>query len=65
MEAQVDSWLDQYANVPVDFVGVVDDITLATDWMGFLTVLKGSIVLLVHYIGQFRTGLGAASPGNG
>jgi hypothetical protein len=37
----------------------------AADWIGFLTVFKGNVVSLVHSLGLFRTGLGAASPGNG
>ena len=65
MSEQIESWLDMYANLPVDYASVVDDITAASDWVGFLTVLKGNAVSLVHSLGQFRTGLGTASPGNG
>jgi hypothetical protein len=65
MQEQVGSWLDQYASTPIDYSGIVDDILSAPDWIGFLTVFKGNVVSLVHSLGQFRTGLGAASPGNG
>ncbi len=65
MQEQVGSWLDQYASTPIDYSGIVDDILLAPGWIGFLTVFKGNVVSLVHSLGQFRTGLGAASPGNG
>jgi hypothetical protein len=65
MQEQVGSWLDQYASAPIDYNKIVDDITSAPDWIGFLTVFKGNVVSLVHSVGQFRTGLGAASPGNG
>ncbi len=65
MEEQIDAWIDQYGTTPIDYGGIVDGITSAADWIGFLTVFKGNVVSLVHSLGQFRTGLGAASPGNG
>jgi hypothetical protein len=65
LEVQVDSWIDQYTNTPVDYGSIVDGVTSAADWVGFLTVFKGNVISLVHSVGQFRTGLGNASPGNG
>jgi hypothetical protein len=65
LEVQVDSWIDQYTNTPVDYGNIVDGVTSAADWVGFLTVFKGNVISLVHSVGQFRTGLGNASPGNG
>jgi hypothetical protein len=65
MEEQAESWLQQYASMPVDYSGVVKGITLAANWIGFLTVFKGNVVSLLHSIRQFRTGLGLASAGNG
>jgi hypothetical protein len=65
MEEQIDSWLNQYSNVPTDYGVLVSGITSAADWIGFLTVFKGNVISLVHSLGQFRTGLGTASPGNG
>jgi hypothetical protein len=65
MEEEIESWLQQYAQNPIDYPGAVEGITSAADWVGFLTVFKGNVISLVHSLGQFRTGLGPASPGNG
>jgi hypothetical protein len=64
MEEEVKSWLQQYANNPIDYAGAVEGITSSANWIGFLTVFKGNVVSLVHSLGQFRTGLGPTSPGN-
>lgn len=61
MEEQVD-----YTKVLVNFGRIVDDITSAADWIGFLMVFKGNVVVsLLYSLVHFRTGLGTASPGNG
>ncbi len=65
MHEQVGAWLDQYNTPPVDYNVIVEGIIAAADWVGFLTVFKGNAVSLVHSLGQFRTGLGPTSPGNG
>jgi hypothetical protein len=65
MEEQINSWLNQYSNVPTDYGILVSGITSTADWIGFPTVVKGNVILLVYSLGQFRTGLGTASPGNG
>jgi hypothetical protein len=65
MEEEIESWLLQYASTPVDYTGIVESITSAANWIGFLTVFKGNVISLVHSLGQFRTGLGPASAGNG
>jgi hypothetical protein len=65
MQEQVESWLDQYLATPVDYGGIVNDVTSAANWIGFLTVFKGNVISLVHSIGHFRSRLGPSSPGNG
>jgi hypothetical protein len=64
MEEQIDVWIDQYGIAPIDYNGIIDGITSAANWIGFLMVFKGNVVSLVHSMQQFRTGLGVASPGN-
>jgi hypothetical protein len=50
--------VDTYTGTNPDYGAIQTTILNSADWMGFLTVLSGNQVILVHSLSLFSSGLG-------
>jgi hypothetical protein len=62
MKDDMEVYREAYTSVNPDYAAIQTNILNSTNWMGFLTVLSGSQVVLVHSLGLFSVGLGRPTP---
>ncbi len=62
MKNDMESYLEAYTSPNPDYAAIQTNILNSSDWMGFLTVLSGNQVVLVHSLGLFSVGLGRPTP---
>jgi hypothetical protein len=62
MKVDMESYIEAYTSINPDYPAIQTNILNSSDWMGFLTVLAGNQVVLVHSLGLFSVGLGRPTP---
>jgi hypothetical protein len=62
MKDDMESYIETYTDASPDYNATQKTILNSSDWMGFLTVLAGNQVVLVHSLGLFSSGLGQPTP---
>jgi hypothetical protein len=62
MKDEMEAYRKTYMGAAPDYPGIQTTIVNSSDWMGFLTVLSGNQVVLVHSLGLFSSGLGSPTP---
>jgi hypothetical protein len=62
MKREMEAYHETYTGASPDYPGIQTTILSSSDWMGFLTVLSGNQVVLVHSLGLFSSGLGSPTP---
>jgi hypothetical protein len=62
MKDDMEAYLDGYTDERPDYTAIQTAILNSSEWMGFLTVLPGNQVALVHSLGVFSSGLGRPTP---
>jgi hypothetical protein len=62
MKEDMESYMGIYNNGNPDYGAIQTTILNSSDWIGFLTVLAGNQVVLVHSLGLFSSGLGRPTP---
>jgi hypothetical protein len=58
----MESYINTYLEAAPNYAAIQTTILNSLDWMGFLTVLAGNQVVLVHSLGLFSSGLGRPTP---
>jgi hypothetical protein len=58
----MESYIDTYSERAPDYAAIQMTILNSSDRMGFLTVLAGNQVVLVHSLGLFSSGIGRSTP---
>jgi hypothetical protein len=58
MKEDMESYVAAYTEANPDYPSIQTTILNLSDWLGFLTVLAGNQVVLVHSLGLFSSGLG-------
>jgi hypothetical protein len=56
--------MESYVELYTDYPAIQTTILNSSDWLGFLTILAGNQVVLVHSLGLFSSGLGRPSTAN-
>jgi hypothetical protein len=59
MKYEMEVYRETYTGAAPDYPGIQTTIVNSSDWMGFLTVLSGNQVVIVHSLGLFSSGLGS------
>jgi hypothetical protein len=62
MKDEMEAYVEAYTEENPDYGAIQTAITNTSEWMGFLTVLAGNQVVLVHSLGLFSSGLGRPTP---
>jgi hypothetical protein len=62
MKVDMESHIEAYSSINPDYPAIQTNILNSSDWIGFLTVIAGSQVVLVHSLGLFSVGLGRPTP---
>jgi hypothetical protein len=62
MKDNMESYIEAYTTANPDYAAIQTTILNSSDWMGFLMVLPGNQLVLVHLLGLFSTGLGGPTP---
>jgi hypothetical protein len=62
MKNEMEAYVDIYAETNPDYAAIQVTILNSSDWVGFITVLPGNQVVLVHSLGLFSSGLGRPTP---
>jgi hypothetical protein len=62
MKYEMEAYRKTYKGAAPDYPGIQTTIVNSPGWMGFLTVLSGNQVVLVHSLGLFSSGLGSPTP---
>jgi hypothetical protein len=62
MKDEVEAYIGAYTDGNPDYGAIQMALLNSTEWMGFLTILAGNQVVLVHSLGFFSGGLGRPTP---
>jgi hypothetical protein len=58
MKTEMEAYVEAYTDANPDYNAIQTAILNSADWMGFLTVIAGNQVVLVHSLGLYSSGLG-------
>jgi hypothetical protein len=53
MKTEMEAYLEAYTDVNLDYSAIQTAILNSVEWMGFLTVIAGNQVVLVHSLGLY------------